>query len=290
MPLCEYGCGQEGVHFFKYAKKWCCSKNHRCCPELIKRRKRSGKEHPMYGRKHTEKSKQEMSRKKKGKKMGKDNPMANPEYRKKVSDALKGRYTPWSEGDNSFMRKPEAQYYRNKAKEFFKSEKNPSKKLENRKKQSEWAKEKFKGKGNPMYGSARFGELNPMYGRKQSVECKRIIRLKMLEKIEERLENGDQLVPNFNPEGCAIINEYGKEHGYNFKHAMNGGEHYFKELGYWVDGYDPGKNVVMEIDEPYHFDSDGNLIERDIRRQKEIEDYYKCKFIRIKYNEPKKVE
>jgi len=63
---------------------------------------------------------------------------------------------------------------------------------------------------------------------------------------------------------------------------MNGGEYYIKELGCWLDGYDKVNNVAYEYDEKYHFDKDGNLKEKDIKRQKEIEKILKCKFIRIK--------
>jgi very-short-patch-repair endonuclease len=52
-------------------------------------------------------------------------------------------------------------------------------------------------------------------------------------------------------------------------------------LGYWLDGYDKEKNVVIEADEIHHFDIDGNLREKDIIRQKEIEAQLKCKFLRI---------
>ena len=66
---------------------------------------------------------------------------------------------------------------------------------------------------------------------------------------------------------------------------MNGGEFYIKELGYWVDGYDKDKNVVIEIDEKRHFDINGNLHKKDIKRQDEIMDLLKCKFIRLKLQE-----
>ena len=91
-----------------------------------------------------------------------------------------------------------------------------------------------------------------------------------------------QLMPRYNVESISIIEEYGKDHGYNFQHAENGGEFHIKELGYFVDGYDVKLNVVLEIDEPHHF-KHGKLRERDIIRQREIEDFLKCKFIRIKY-------
>jgi very-short-patch-repair endonuclease len=52
-------------------------------------------------------------------------------------------------------------------------------------------------------------------------------------------------------------------------------------LGYFVDGYSKEQNIVLEYDEPHHFNSDGNLKESDIIRQNEIEEYLDCTFIRI---------
>jgi len=90
------------------------------------------------------------------------------------------------------------------------------------------------------------------------------------------------VVPRYNINSIKFIEEYGKKCGYKFIHAENGGEYYIKELGYYVDAYDPVNNVVLEIDEKRHFDNDGQLKIRDINRQKEIEQLLNCKFIRIK--------
>ena len=81
-----------------------------------------------------------------------------------------------------------------------------------------------------------------------------------------------------------LIEEYGKNEGYTFMHAENGGEYFIKELGYFVDAYDPINNVVLEVDERHHFDNKGKLKEKDIIRQKEITKILGCKFIRIKYD------
>jgi len=108
------------------------------------------------------------------------------------------------------------------------------------------------------------------------------IRLTTIKNIEKNKLNGHQLYPNFNPTACKIIDEYGKKYGYTFQHAMNGGEHHISDLGYWVDGYDENKNIVIEIDEKQHFDINGNLKKKDIRRQKEIKEFLKCGFIRLK--------
>lgn len=116
--------------------------------------------------------------------------------------------------------------------------------------------------------------------KKHTIETKLKMRLSALEKIEQC--NG-QLSPRYNKNSIKIIEEYGKLHGYNFKHAENGGEYYIKELGYWLDGYDPINNIAIEIDEKHHFNSNGSLKTRDIIRENEIINLLKCKFIRIKY-------
>ena len=101
--------------------------------------------------------------------------------------------------------------------------------------------------------------------------------LKYLEKTK------GQVIPRYNINSIPIIEEYGKQYGYNFKHAENGGEYHVKELGYWLDAYDIDKNIVLEIDEKHHFDRNGNLKEKDLIRQREIENLLNCKFIRILY-------
>ena len=122
------------------------------------------------------------------------------------------------------------------------------------------------------------GENNPA----KRPEVRKKLRLKAIERINNNLQSGYQLTPFYNPIGCIIINEYGNKHGFNFQHAENGGEYHIKELGYWVDGYDKEKNTVIEVDEPEHFTIEGNLIEKDARRQSEIIEELKCDFIRIR--------
>jgi transposase len=116
-------------------------------------------------------------------------------------------------------------------------------------------------------------------GSSHSEETIRKMRLSAIRNIKEKK---GQVYPNYNPEACRIIEEYGNKKDYNFQHAENGGEYYISELGYWVDGYDSEANVVIEVDEDHHFTSDGYLKNRDIKRQQEIEEHLDCKFIRIK--------
>ena len=56
-----------------------------------------------------------------------------------------------------------------------------------------------------------------------------------------------------------------------------------ENLGYFVDYYDPVKNIVVEYDETKHYNPDWTLKQKDIKRQNEIIKYLHCRFYR--YNE-----
>jgi hypothetical protein len=111
-------------------------------------------------------------------------------------------------------------------------------------------------------------------GRKHTAESLKKIRLSNIETWSKKFK----VQPNYNPEACKIIDEYGKQNGYTFQHAESGGEHQIKELGYWVDGYDKDKNVVVEYYENYH----KKQSDKDKRRKQEIINLLGCKFIELK--------
>lgn len=96
--------------------------------------------------------------------------------------------------------------------------------------------------------------------------------------LREMYKTGSK-TSSYNPDACRIIDEYGSQNGYSFRHAMNGGE--VRILKYFVDGYDVAKNVVIEIDEPQHY-KNGELRKKDIRRQRRIMRKLGCTFIRIR--------
>ena len=85
------------------------------------------------------------------------------------------------------------------------------------------------------------------------------------------------MTPRFNPEACEAIDGFGKQNGYDFQHALNGGEYYIKDLGYWVDGYDKKKNVVIEYYENNHWHRKNK--KKDIDRCNEIRYHLGCDFI-----------
>lgn len=107
-------------------------------------------------------------------------------------------------------------------------------------------------------------------------DIKKKKRLRFIKKITERC---GQMAPGYNSNAIPIISEKAKEFGItDLQHAENGGEFHIKELGYWVDGYSPSKNIVIEYYENWH----EKTIERDKQRKQEIIEYLRCKFIEIR--------
>ena len=87
--------------------------------------------------------------------------------------------------------------------------------------------------------------------------------------------------PNFSPKACKYFDKLNEEKSWNLRHAMNGGEK--RVICYFVDGYDEKRNIVIEYDEPHHYDIYGQLKEKDVVRMKDIMSLINCKFYR--YNE-----
>ena len=244
---CDYGCGRPATHYFPTVKKWCCSKHYMKCPNQIKTKPPWTK-----GKKHSQIPWN------KGKK-----DVYSKETLEKMSIAKKGVPAPWASKPMSDETKKKL----SKAKMGYPSY--------------------WKGKSRPHETKRKISETKKgckgtFKGKKHSDETKKVLRLHKINQLKHAQKNNYQISPSYNPNACILIDEYGKQHGYNFQHAENGGEYYIKELGYWVDGYDSQRNTVIEIDESHHFDSDGNLSERDVRRQKEIVDHLHCNFIRLR--------
>ena len=123
---------------------------------------------------------------------------------------------------------------------------------------------------------ANKGNKNPRYGIKVSKKTKCKMRIAAIKRIEQL--KGQKLFPMYSKKAIIAIEEYGKKYGYNFQHAENGGEFKIEKLGYWVDGYDKDKNVVIEYYEKYHTKQK----DKDEQRKREIVKFLKCKFIEIR--------
>lgn len=123
-------------------------------------------------------------------------------------------------------------------------------------------------------GKDQSGHQNGMWGKSHSEETKRKIRLARTRRF---LATG--ITPRINPKACDEIDKFASQNGYSFLHGGNGGEHYIKELGYYLDGYDKENNVVIEYDELHH--QQPHQQKQDRQREREIIDLLKCKFIRL---------
>jgi|APSaa5957512535_1039671.scaffolds.fasta_scaffold135387_2 hypothetical protein len=89
---------------------------------------------------------------------------------------------------------------------------------------------------------------------------------------------------NYNKSSIPIIEKFGKDNGYNFQHAENGGEYKVRlDSGreYWVDGYDKENNVVVEFIENSNWhNSPSKKIYHKLRKQ-EIKDKLGCKYYEL---------
>lgn len=126
-------------------------------------------------------------------------------------------------------------------------------------------------------GESSKGRPSPKKDKPLSESTKKKLRLKRIEQLNTR---HGQISPNYNPIACQLFEDINREMNWNGQHAENGGEFFIKELGYWVDYYEPNLNIVIEFDENKH----KYTVDKDMKRQKEIEDHLGCKFYRIPEN------
>jgi len=117
---------------------------------------------------------------------------------------------------------------------------------------------------------------HPWRGKKHNTESIQKMREKAIERIKRV---GLPFHPPYNSISIPIIESYGKENGYTFRHAENGGEYKVPNTSFFVDGYDEKNNVVIEFDERRH--RMGKNPHIDKWRQDKIGEILKCKFIRI---------
>ena len=218
----------------------------------------SGDKNPFYQKKHTDEALRTISETKK------ENYKNDPSLAKSISD----RQIEWHKtNDNPFKGKTHSDEVKDVIREM------ANKRWENPEERA-----------NASAKSLKWLETHDtnFKGMKHTVETRKQMRVAAIKRIEEAKFNGGQMMPNYNISSIMILEEIAKEMGItDLQHAENGGEFHIKELGYFVDGYSKEKNIVLEYDEPHHFNSDGNLKESDIIRQNEIEEYLDCTFIRI---------
>lgn len=216
-----------------------------------------GTKNPMYGKKHTLEVKEKISKINTGR-------ILSAEHKEKISNKIKGKNHP-------MYGKKHTEESKNKIRH------------------KHLGKIGLVGINHPMYGKHHniksklkisrslkgklIGDKNP--AKRQDVRNK--MRLSRINDLKSKYGN---IGPNFNDNACKYFDKINEELGWNLQHALNGGEFYIKELGYWVDAYDKYKNIVVEYDEPKHFDVDGRLKQKDIDRMISIINLLKCEFWR----------
>jgi hypothetical protein len=117
---------------------------------------------------------------------------------------------------------------------------------------------------------------NSKKGKKASVESRikrRINRIKDLSHLKK-------YNPVYNKTACEYFKQLELKIGWDGYYATKNGEYHIKDLDYWVDYYEPSKNIVIEWDERHHYKG-GKLREWDVKRQEEIVKHLGCSFYRI---------
>lgn len=214
-----------------------------------------GENHPLYGTHRSDETKEKLRSANLGKKV-KNN------IKKKIKNTMLNHYK-----NEEYKQKHKERMNRPEVKELL-SKNSRSSELSVRLKISAGLKKSKKFQS--LFKSKKY--LNKLS------KSMRIVKIK---EIEQKI--GKRICPNYNKNSIPILEQKAKELNItDLQHAENGGEFYIKELGYWIDGYSKEKNIVIEIDEKHHFDIYGNLKEKDIKRENEITNFLKCKFIRIK--------
>ncbi|MDO8623461.1 MAG: DUF559 domain-containing protein [archaeon] len=121
-------------------------------------------------------------------------------------------------------------------------------------------------KGLPKEQSHRFGKNH-------TIETKKQMRLSTIKYIEEQQKDGLPIAPRRGKYETKIIDFLEKATGYKFFRQ-------YKIDGYFIDGYCPILKLAIEVDEKYH----QKQLQKDLERQKYIENKLSCTFMRIKVN------
>ncbi len=203
-----------------------------------------GKDHHMYGKHHTEEAKAKIRKARKRQPSPNKGKTFSAGYRKKLSEAHKGQI-PWHKGTKGLI-KP-------------------------------WCT------GLTAADHPSIKKIADMKrGVPRSPETKRKLRIAEIKRRERSLAEGGQIHPFYNPKGCEWFDQFDEMNNTHGQHAMNGGEHYIKELGYWVDYINHELRIIIEWDESYHYKGDG-LKKKDKDRQREIEEHFPgYRFLRIR--------
>lgn len=122
-----------------------------------------------------------------------------------------------------------------------------------------WSGEKNPSKSMTIYTKLKISKSNLGHkGPTISDEGLKKLRIKEIE-IEIDRYNGNQMIPLFNKKSCIFFDKLDSIMNWNGIYATKGKEYKIESLGYFVDYYEPNRNVVIEWDEKNHYTPIGKL-------------------------------
>jgi len=119
--------------------------------------------------------------------------------------------------------------------------------------------------------SKRMKEDNPMFNE----EIKNRVRTSLFQKYNGWFPTNKGVA--YNKDACKLFDEINNKLGWNGLHAENGGE--IAVAGFYLDYYEPNKNIVIEFDEQYH--KKPSRAQRDALKDKVLTKELNCVIIRI---------
>jgi hypothetical protein len=134
------------------------------------------------------------------------------------------------------------------------------------------------GNKNPMYGKThnkaakeRISKATKerQLGSKHSDETKRKMRISAINYLQET----NKITPRYNKDACKFFEYINSIFNLKGQHAENGGEHYIKDLGYWLDYIDFKNKLIIENNEKKHYDL-GRRNEKTKLKERELKRFY----------------
>ena len=123
-----------------------------------------------------------------------------------------------------------------------------------------------------------------MTNKKHSEKTKQSMRISAIKRIEE---HHGICIPNFNLQACEFFQQFDKAMETQGQYATCEGEYQIKELGYFLDYFNPQIKLIIEIDEKYH--TQPKQKEKDLQRQQGIQKLFPdFEFVRITEEEMNK--
>jgi len=272
--ICDYGCKQQAYYILNN-DKFCCNDVYQKCPEVVQKHGRSKSliriELMLDSNMVCEYcGKTAYFRFKNGTYCCSSNQSGCPVIKKKQTQQV-----PWNKGQdkNSNSKIAEIGQKISKAMETATWNRGLTKDTDSR---IALHAERISGNKNPMKRPEIALQMSERKkGWNPSSTTRKRMRVSAIKRIEKNLEEGIQLTPGYNINACNFFEQLDKDFNMQGQYATNGGEFSLKkELGYWLDYINFDLKIIIEWDEKYHYDINGNLKERDIQRQEEIQEYF----------------